>query len=78
DAVYHGHFKCNRNKLSEMPVLGAYARDLFSVPAFGGNTDFEQIKQHYYRVHEDINPSGIVPDGPDPGWWRLPHGREHV
>ncbi|MFL6171491.1 MAG: glutathione S-transferase family protein [Marmoricola sp.] len=78
DAVYHGHFKCNRNKLSEMSVLGAYARDLFSVPAFGGNTDFEQIKQHYYRVHEDINPSGIVPDGPDPGWWRLPHGREHV
>ena len=78
DAVYHGHFKCNRNKLSEMPVLGGYARDLFSIPAFGGNTDFEQIKQHYYRVHEDINPSGIVPDGPDAGWWRLPHGREHV
>ena len=78
DAVYHGHFKCNRNKLSEMPTLGAYARDLYSIPAFGANTDFEQIKQHYYRVQEDINPSGIVPAGPDPAWWLLPHGRERL
>jgi len=78
DAVYHGHFKCNRNKLSEMPVLGAYARDLFATPGFGGTIDFEQIKRHYYVVHEDINPSGIVPDGPDEGWWRLPHGRDRL
>jgi len=78
DAVYHGHFKCNRNKLSEMPVLGAYARDLFSLPAFGGNTDFEQIKRHYYVVHEDLNPSGVVPKGPDEDWWSLPHGRENL
>jgi putative glutathione S-transferase len=69
DAVYHGHFKCNRNKLSEMPVLAAYARDLYAIPAFGGNTDFAQIKRHYYVVHQDINPSGIVPKGPDEAWW---------
>ena len=75
DAVYHGHFKCNRQKLTEMPALWAYARDLFSIPAFGANTDFDQIKQHYYRVHEDINPTGIVPDGPDPSVWLEPHGR---
>ncbi|MEJ7561738.1 MAG: glutathione S-transferase C-terminal domain-containing protein, partial [Ilumatobacteraceae bacterium] len=65
DAVYHGHFKCNRHKLSELPVLWAYARDLFQTPGFGDTTDFEQIKVHYYRVHRDINPTGIVPRGPD-------------
>ena len=76
DAVYHGHFKCNRNKLSEMPVLGAYARDLFQTPGFGNNTDFEQIRRHYYVVQEDINPSGVVPKGPRETWWTEPHGRE--
>ena len=78
DAVYHGHFKCNRNKLSEMQALGAYARDLYAIPAFGGNTDFEQIKRHYHLVHEDLNPSGIVPRGPLVEWWHLPNGREHL
>ncbi|RNM14084.1 glutathione S-transferase family protein [Nocardioides pocheonensis] len=78
DAVYHGHFKCNRTKLSEMPVLGAYARDLFQTPAFGENIDFDQIKRHYYLVHEDINPSGVVPKGPLESWWSEPHGRESV
>ncbi|CUR55373.1 Predicted glutathione S-transferase [metagenome] len=72
DAVYHGHFTCNRNKLSEMPVLGAYARDLFAIPAFGGNTDFDEIKRHYYVVQQDLNPSGIVPRGPDEHWWSEP------
>ena len=75
DAVYHGHFKCNRQKLTEMPALWGYARDLFQMPAFGGNTDFAQIKRHYYRVHEDINPTGVVPAGPDPAVWQEPHGR---
>ncbi len=78
DAVYHGHFKCNRNKLSEMPVLWAYARDLFQTPGFGETIDFDQIKQHYYVVHEDINPTGIVPTGPDESGWYAPHGRERL
>jgi putative glutathione S-transferase len=78
DAVYHGHFKCNRNKLSEMPVLGAYARDLFQTPGFGDSIVFEQIKQHYYVVHEDINPSGIVPKGPREEWWLEPHDRDRL
>ncbi|WP_369810835.1 glutathione S-transferase family protein [Isoptericola sp. b408] len=76
DAVYHGHFKCNRNKLTEMPVLWAYARDLFQLPGFGDTVDFEQIKQHYYVVHTDINPTQIVPVGPDLSGWLTPHGRE--
>ena len=63
DAVYHGHFKCNRNKLAEMPNLWGYARDLYQTPGFGETIDFEQIKQHYYVVHSDVNPSGIVPEG---------------
>jgi putative glutathione S-transferase len=76
DAVYHGHFKCNRQKLSEFPVLGAYARDLFTTPGFGDTIDFDHIKRHYYLVHRDINPSGIVPAGPQPAWWHTPHGRQ--
>jgi putative glutathione S-transferase len=78
DAVYHGHFKCNRNKLSEMPALWGYARDLFQTPGFGDTIDFVQIKQHYYMVHNDINPTGIVPKGPDLSGWLQPHGREQL
>ena len=76
DAAYHGHFKCNRNKLTEMPALWAYARDLFQTPGFGDTVDFAQIKEHYYVVHTDINPTQIVPQGPDLSGWVTPHGRE--
>ncbi|MEU7980305.1 glutathione S-transferase C-terminal domain-containing protein [Micromonospora sp. NPDC049081] len=76
DPVYHGHFKCNRQKLSEMPVLWAYARDLFTTPGFGDTIDFDHIKRHYYEVHRDINPTGVVPLGPDLVNWLSPHGRE--
>ncbi|QUQ72154.1 glutathione S-transferase family protein [Kutzneria sp. CA-103260] len=76
DSVYHNHFKCNRSKLSEMPVLWAYARDLFQTPGFGDTTDFVQIKRHYYEVHRTINPTGVVPAGPDLRNWLTPHGRE--
>lgn len=78
DAVYHGHFKCNRTKLSEMPVLWAYARDLFQTPGFGDTIDFVDIKRHYYLVHRDINPSGIVPVGPEVSGWLVPHHRESL
>jgi putative glutathione S-transferase len=76
DPVYHGHFKCNRNKLSEMPALWGYARDLFQTPGFGDTVDFEQIKRHYYVVHTDINPTAIVPQGPDLAGWHTAHGRD--
>lgn len=78
DPVYHGHFKTNRNKLDEMEHLWAYARDLFQTPGFGDTIDFVQIKQHYYITHEDINPTGIVPVGPDLSNWLEPHGRERL
>ncbi|MDQ3678976.1 MAG: glutathione S-transferase C-terminal domain-containing protein [Actinomycetota bacterium] len=76
DAAYHGHFKCNRHKLSEMPVLWAYARDLFQTPGFGDTVDFDHIKRHYYVVHTDINPTRVVPAGPDLSGWLSCHGRE--
>ena len=78
DAVYHGHFKCNRVKLAEMPVLWAYARDLWQTPGFGDTIDFVQTKQHYYRVHTGLNPTQIVPAGPDPSGWLTPHHREEL
>ena len=78
DAVYHGHFKCNRQKLTELPVLWAYTRDLFQTPGFGDTIDFPQIKEHYYAVHRNVNPSGIVPLGPDVSGWLTPHDREQL
>ncbi|PQZ86418.1 glutathione-dependent reductase [Arthrobacter sp. MYb227] len=78
DAVYHGHFKANRNKLTEMPNLWAYARDLFQLPGFGDTIDFAQIKEHYYVVHTDVNPTQIVPQGPALENWLEPHGRESL
>jgi putative glutathione S-transferase len=75
DAVYHGHFKCNRSKLAEMPVIWSYARDLFQTPGFGDTIDFDHIKRHYYCVQRDVNPTGIVPAGPDLANWLEPHDR---
>ena len=78
DAVYHGHFKCNRHKLTELPTLWAYARDLYQTAGFGDTVDFDHIKRHYYVTHPSINPTGIVPRGPDLGEWLRPHGREEL
>ncbi|MFI5909012.1 glutathione S-transferase family protein [Dactylosporangium sp. NPDC051541] len=69
DTVYHGHFKCNRNKLAEMPHLWRYARELYNTPGFGETVDFDQIKRHYYGTHANLNPSGVVPKGPDLSAW---------
>jgi putative glutathione S-transferase len=78
DSVYHNHFKCNRNKLTELPVLWAYSRDLFQTPGFGDTVDFTSIKRHYYLVHTDINPTGVVPAGPDQHNWLTAHHREEL
>jgi glutathionyl-hydroquinone reductase len=73
DAVYHGHFKCNRQKLTELPNLWRYARELYALPGFGDTVDFDHIKRHYYLTHDQINPTGIVPKGPDPAVWLGDH-----
>jgi putative glutathione S-transferase len=72
DAVYHNHFRCNRNKLTELPGLWRYARGLFQDPGFGDTVDFDHIKRHYYLTHDKINPTAIVPKGPDQEAWRVP------
>jgi putative glutathione S-transferase len=75
DAVYHGHFKCNLRRLVDYENLWAYARDLYSVPAFGETTNFDHIKRHYYVTQRNINPSGVVAKGPAVDW-TAPHGRD--
>jgi putative glutathione S-transferase len=61
-----------------MPVLWAYARDLFQTPGFGDTIDFDHIKRHYYEVHRSINPTGIVPAGPDLSGWLDAHDRDKL
>lgn len=76
DAVYYSHFKCSRNKITEMPHLWGYLRDLFQTPGFGDTTDFSEIKDHYFITHAEINPTRIVPVGPDLSGLMSEHGRE--
>jgi glutathionyl-hydroquinone reductase len=64
--------------LTELPVLWAYARDLFQTPGFGDTIDFAHIKEHYYRVHHAINPTGIMARGPDLSGWSTPHRRDEL
>ena len=71
DPVYHGHFKLNRRRIVDYPNLWAYARELYQVPGVAGTVDFAHITSHYYRSHETINPTRIVPVGPrSTGWSR--------
>lgn len=74
DAVYHGHFKCNRQRLEDFRHLPGYVRDLYQHPGVAETVDFHHIKTHYYASHRHINGTGIVPAGPDIDYLR-PHGR---
>ncbi|MCU0906817.1 MAG: glutathione S-transferase family protein [Rhodobacteraceae bacterium] len=74
DAVYHGHFKCNRARLVDYPNLWPYARALYQWPGVAGTIDFDHITRHYHRSHPSINPHRIVPVGPRMDWM-APHGR---
>jgi glutathionyl-hydroquinone reductase len=77
DAVYVGHFKCNLRRLVDYPNLWPYARELYQHPGVAATTDFTHIKRHYYQSHRTINPSGIVPAGPQLDFL-APHGRERL
>lgn len=68
DSVYHGHFKLNRNRLTDFTRLWAYTRRLHAIPAFGGTLDLDQIRRHYYGTQRHINPTGIVPPAPAIDW----------
>ena len=64
DAVYHGHFKCNRHRLTDFPNLWAFTRELYQWPGVAETVRLGHIKYHYYVSHDWINPTGIVPRGP--------------
>ena len=74
DAVYHGHFKCNRQRLADFSNLWGYTRELFQWPGVADTVNFHHIKTHYYASHRNINPTGIVPLGPELDY-AAPHGR---
>ncbi len=66
DAVYHGHFKCNLRRIADYPNLRRLLRDLDQTPGIAETVNFDHIKRHYYVTHTEINPTQIVPIGPDP------------
>lgn len=68
DAVYVGHFKCNIRRIVDYPRIQAYLRRLLAIPGVKETVRLDHIKNHYYRTHEELNPSGIVPTGPELEW----------
>jgi putative glutathione S-transferase len=74
DAAYHGHFKCNLRRLSDYPALSGYTRDVYQMPAIRATVHLDHIKQHYYQSHPALDPTAIVPLGPELHF-DAPHGR---
>ena len=64
DPVYYGHFKCNYRHVYEYPNIWRYTKELYNHPGVAETVDFRHIKEHYYRSHKTINPTGVVPKGP--------------
>ncbi len=75
DPVYFGHFKCNRRRIVDYPQLSGYVRDLYQHPGVAETVNMSHIKSHYYGSHPSVNPTRIVPVGPDIDY-TAPHGRE--
>jgi len=74
DPVYHGHFKCNLRRLVDYPNLWGYTRELYQYPGVAETVNMDHIKRHYYVTHQRINPSQVVPIGPDIDY-ASPHDR---
>jgi putative glutathione S-transferase len=77
DAVYHGHFKCNLRRIVDYPNLFGYLKDLYQQDGIADTVNFDHIKRHYYMTHDHINPTRIVPLGPEQDLG-TPHGRERL
>ncbi|MGB1800332.1 MAG: glutathione S-transferase family protein [Gammaproteobacteria bacterium] len=77
DPVYYGHFKCNLKHLYEYPNLWAYTRDLYQQPGIAETINMYHIKHHYYGSHKTVNPSGVVPLGPEINYLE-PHNRNNL
>lgn len=68
DAVYFGHFKCNQQQIKDFSALQSYLERIYHSPEVANTVNFDHIKRHYYYTHDDINPSRIVPLGPELNW----------
>lgn len=77
DPVYVGHFKCNLRRIVDYPNLSGYVRDLYQQPGIANTVNMAHIKQHYYASHESINPTRIVPVGPEIDF-STPHDRARL
>lgn len=77
DSVYVGHFKCNLHRIVDYPNLWGYLRDLYQIPGVAETVNINYIKMHYYGSHETINPTRIIPVGPEIDF-NAPHGRERL
>jgi putative glutathione S-transferase len=77
DAVYFGHFKCDLRRIADYPNLWGFTRELYQIPGVTETINFTHIKRHYYQSHQSINPTRIVPVGPDLDFL-APHGRERL
>ena len=77
DAVYHGHFKCNIRRIVDYPNLFGYLKDLYQIDGIADTVNFDHIKRHYYMTHHEINPTRIVPLGPEQDL-SAPHGRSRL
>ena len=77
DAVYHGHFKCNLKRIIDYPNLYGYMCDLYCHGDIAETVNFDHIKRHYYMTHPEINPTRVVPIGPDLKF-DVSHNREHL
>ncbi len=77
DVVYHGHFKCNVRRIIDYANLQGYLMDLYQQPGIAVTVNFDHIKRHYYMTHTEINPTRIVPIGPDLDLTKA-HGRERL
>jgi len=77
DAVYYGHFKCNLRRIVDYSNLFGYLKDLYQTDGIAETVNFDHIKRHYYITHDNINPTRIVPIGPDQDL-TAPHGRKRL
>jgi putative glutathione S-transferase len=77
DAVYVSHFKCNLRRITDHEHLSGYLRDLYQQPGIADTVDMDHLKRHYYMTHPQVNPTRIVPKGPELDFL-APHGRERL
>ena len=77
DVVYFAHFKCNVRRIADYPNLSAYTRELYRHPRVADTVDLDHIKTHYYASQLQVNPTGIVPVGPEVDF-HTPHGRDAI